>query len=701
MQTRFPLLVSIALVLCSSPGLAELTIYGENSLHLQTYNNTGDSSASPYSHEGSQAYDRLNLQIENDISRYESMSLGLDSLWNESQYVGDDNGPLLERIHFSWEKGDAEIPLRLDAGDVYVGFSSLTANTSLKGAQLELQPDLKAIKGNSSIQVFAGFQQSDWMRFNANESLGSGASWLMDFGKQGALGLNVVYNQQQDSTGVIADRDQIISSLAWLKPINALNHRMKWEGELAWLKGDHNTNQGINDHGVLLDLKAKHEKMPLDWQLKFEEYGNDFQPAWGAVSSNIRRQQFRGGWRFPTQHRLRWRWEQTRTALESNDPTDTETVGFTLSGLLMDKISSSLNVYTSDASSISKSTNKTTDSVRLRLNRRLSDTLSLNGNLSWRATDDLTSSDSDSIARSAGIGVTINTDLGNWQTRFTPGLDINDSRGSAPVEEIAPKLGLAMTKGPHNLRLNWRDSNREGRSSNTNDLDQVNIDLGYNYRHKAHWFGLNINRFERSPEAADSTQAWKLGMVWGYNFDYQPSRKQNRTTNQQQILATTLTDLIDFGINTNQAQTIQQLNNSTFPFVRTGSRIAVEYGLFPELTFDQRIVLSYQADHLEAAQLSINFDNDIVSESAFRDVRTVLIKHYGLPSNVLEKGDFGTSGFELQRLSGDFIRHYEWQTPNGVLRFGIPYQATENARMVLEYRDNFPVLTEPRWGLNP
>lgn len=58
----------------------------------------------------------------------------LSLLANTSDYRSDERGGVLERATLFWEKGDAGLPFRLEAGDFYAAQSPRTLQRGLKGA---------------------------------------------------------------------------------------------------------------------------------------------------------------------------------------------------------------------------------------------------------------------------------------------------------------------------------------------------------------------------------------------------------------------------------------------------------------------------------------------------------------------------------------------------------------------------------------
>ena len=97
----------------------------------------------------------------------------------------------------------------------------------------------------------------------------------------------------------------------------------------------------------------------------------------------------------------------------------------------------------------------------------------------------------------------------------------------------------------------------------------------------------------------------------------------------------------------------------------------------------QRLVLVHRKETLVASALVIEFDNLNSAESTaqlFERVRKQLVDRYGNPDAFLEEGQFGPN-LASDLDGGRFIRTMQWQTPSGVIRFGVPRRFDGQVRM--------------------
>ncbi|MBN8531273.1 MAG: hypothetical protein J0L97_05370, partial [Alphaproteobacteria bacterium] len=154
-------------------------IYGNNTARYEAYDIGGDPSASPYPHRGSHMYDEFDVNFARQFSPYRRLRGQIFGLVNGSDYRQIDDGLVPERLNIQFENGESSIPYRVEAGDFFANLSYRTMQRSLKGAQVELQPDFGNPQRRHSILFFSGAQQPYWRHFDASEDYHNGASWLI------------------------------------------------------------------------------------------------------------------------------------------------------------------------------------------------------------------------------------------------------------------------------------------------------------------------------------------------------------------------------------------------------------------------------------------------------------------------------------------------------------------------------------------
>jgi len=127
-----------------------------------------------------------------------------------------------------------------------------------------------------------------------------------------------------------------------------------------------------------------------------------------------------------------------------------------------------------------------------------------------------------------------------------------------------------------------------------------------------------------------------------------------------------------------------------------------DYRMLDEIDQRQRVAIQELGGDLERAGLVIDFD-DVGSVNSvaqtFERVRQALIRRFGAPSSVFNRGDFrATLADDVQ--ADQFIRLSEWRTPEGVIRFGIPRRLDRLVRMEVQIARSFPDPTQTRWSFD-
>jgi hypothetical protein len=127
-----------------------------------------------------------------------------------------------------------------------------------------------------------------------------------------------------------------------------------------------------------------------------------------------------------------------------------------------------------------------------------------------------------------------------------------------------------------------------------------------------------------------------------------------------------------------------------------------DYRMLDDIDQRQRVAIQTLGGDIERSGLVIDFDDvGSVSTAAqtFERVRQALIRRFGAPSSVFNRGDFRpTLADDVQ--SDQFIRLSEWRTPEGVIRFGIPRRLDRLVRMEVQIARSFPDATQSRWSFD-
>jgi hypothetical protein len=123
--------------------------------------------------------------------------------------------------------------------------------------------------------------------------------------------------------------------------------------------------------------------------------------------------------------------------------------------------------------------------------------------------------------------------------------------------------------------------------------------------------------------------------------------------------------------------------------------------VFEEITQRQRLGIRTLAGDIERAALVIEFEDVGAPESmarTFERVREALVRRYGTPASVFNRGEFRPTIVEDIQAE-QFIRLTEWRMPEGTLRFGIPRRLDRRVRMEVQLARSFPEPTQTRWSI--
>jgi len=237
----------------------------------------------------------------------------------------------------------------------------------------------------------------------------------------------------------------------------------------------------------------------------------------------------------------------------------------------------------------------------------------------------------------------------------------------------------------------------------TTDVLTHTMTADYRYTRNQHLLGVEFNYFGRHPDPGLNTDAWNVGVYWTYTFDRPAVRARAAGPGVLPTAAgITALDLRNIAPGLVLGDTTTALGAlGVTGATEQGGALVYESQLLREIPQRQRLVLVHSADQIDTAALLIEFDNlgsvDTVQQT-FERVRKALIDRYGPPAAVFEEGEFGPNlvrDINAQR----FIRITEWQTAQGVLRFGIPRRYDGRIRMELQHRPVFPALRDTLWGL--
>ncbi|PIR00327.1 MAG: hypothetical protein COV66_07540 [Nitrospinae bacterium CG11_big_fil_rev_8_21_14_0_20_45_15] len=695
--------------------LPEWSFSGQNTLKMEEYVRNGKKSGSPYPFVGFQLSNDYNLNAKRKISPYEDVEIQAFGVINDSEYRSTENGMVLERGKIQWQKGDANIPLKMEVGDFFGQQTSRTLQRSLKGIQLELQPEFNVEGQEHSIQFFSGVSKGAYRDLEKNVELFSGASWLMQDKQYGSFTFTTVHNYKENTLARNIERNQVVSSLAWGRKFQLYNlFQFEAEGELAKSFSDAGTNGTgrEDDKGIFGQINGKMMNLPLTYRIRYEYYGDDFRPGGATISSDQETKEAHLGWRFDNGMQVRTRLQRFTTNVESSNTTDTDVWGLNVNGPLWDRgdlgaITGQVDFFTQGVETRrGLSTNNQTQNINASLNVPVVRdvtfrpgmvlTFAKNQNTNVSTANRQFSSAVDYSFTTAGLNGTVSPSL-TYQR--------NASGAGTLDENVNPSLSLFLANQVHSLRMSYNAQvqNAFGSTSAIDSTTQQSS-LNYVYTWKQHQFGLEANQFSRDPRPGLDSDAYRVGLSWTFNFD-RLAKAAVQTTDMAVAPRETGSGplrMIDLppGGSLKEAQAILQAKGFRSPVERAGLFI-YEGRFLNSIERRQRLGLLTTGNRIDQSVLVIDFqavgDVDSVSQT-FERVRKIMNQRYGSPNFFIEEGNF-SNNLSNDLTSGSFKRIVEWTTPYGRLRFGIPRRTDGLIRIEIQHAKTFPPVANSNWSI--
>ncbi len=693
--------------------LPDWDINGSNTLRAEVYNSTGDISASPYPEDGAQEYDEFHLNLGWRVNPWHRWRIDLDGLLNDSFYRSDQKGLVPERMQVSLERGDVGMPFRAEAGDTFGFFSYRLLQRSLKGVQFEFQPRVAAAGRRSSLQFLVGSNQRSWKHLQFNDDLTEGVSWVLEDAAWGRLALNAVGNYRaRDTVAGLPGRRQWVESLAAELPFDTSNWGGTVEGEFAYFAGDHNptaSNNGLDreDTGVYLQLRGRSKGSPFGYRLRFERYGQDFQPAGAVVTPDRRSYEAHGDYRPGWGASLRGRAQLFHDAVESGDPLKTITYGLNYSGRLLGswdpRLSGGIDAYWQDRSDRNDISDTITRSITVSLSRPLGGGWTGDLGLNWVSNQNHTRGGRTTVARNLNLGIAHALDFHGWHGTIRPAVAFIHNTGPGGFDQYAPALALTLARGRQRVDANLNLARQLAGTTGGIDTDSGAFALRYGYRISSRDdITADLDLFAREAKPGRGSEAYRVGVAWRHSFS-RPHRMPPDTSQVVTGTATTVADLLTAihpgsDLSRDRAMVEQALG----PARRIGPLLVYEGRLLDSIDLRQRFVLLSERGGVQGTALLIDFESvgdvDTV-EQRFERVREILLRRYGPPDADYSRGEFGSSlAAELQ--SRRFIRAMEWRLPGGLLRFGIPRRLDGVVRMEAQFASSFTTPYDGDWSIS-
>lgn len=713
-------------------------IYGSETFRFDGYNAYGDRTSSPYPFTGIQTYDNLNLGFERTFTPYNRVSGQVSGLlYNDSKYRSPFQGVVPERLDIKQENGAFFIPYRVKAGDFFAFQSYRTIMRSLKGVQVEFQPNLGGGTRNS-IVLFSGGGSPAWRSFQLKDDWSNGASWLIQHPVYGRISANLVFNHKKanQAAGLQSSR-QYVYSLAyekhgvWSTRWSWLAQRLTVEGEAGRFVGNRanvtGAGSGRNRHGNGYFAQISGSPIALaalGYRVRFEAYDQDYRPNGGNIQPDRRSEEGHLSWRFASGLTVRTRVQNFRTAWKTSNPSDTLVYGVNLSGPVAG-LSMSLDAFRQRIRNRDQTTNVVARSVNASLSKGISRNVSARTGFFYSNTHDRTdpttgvhitrqlSADMDFRVGEFGFAGTVSPGFLMWRL---------DTQGGMTNWNFNPTLNINASRGPHTFSLSF-SARDQGRPQNDLGVTTRTAGLNYSYRQKRYTVGVEGDWYARNPDNATlrRTDAWRLGMFLTINFD-KPARAgpasvpEERASQTETPALTTPASAVAAPSST--ARFALDITNIKPGMSEADVRkivAAAEFGkpvdqagylvwfarIMRDIDQRQRLAVDVVDGTVSRVALVIDF-NDVGNaadvQQIFERVRQQVLEQYGQPDTFFDQGNFGPNlGVDL--AASHFIRVMEWKRKSGTLRFGIPRRLDGKVRMELQFARSFPPLNHTLWSI--
>ncbi|MEO8143048.1 MAG: hypothetical protein ABI654_02435 [Betaproteobacteria bacterium] len=709
-----------ALLLVLLPALAQAQDaawdwHGQTYLRIEQYDVRGDRSASPYPFTGGHETLGISFDGERRVNPFDYSRFSFSGTQSDSRYYAAKDGFYPERINFTQQSGTAGLPYQVQAGDYFGTFSLRTLQTSLRGGYLELQPQSGSQDRRHSFVLLSGAAGQSYRQFQVRDNWFNGASYVFEDRSLGRYALNWVNNfRQGDPIAGTLGRSQSVWSAAADVPFSLGLQSLRFETEVARFSGDHDgtagaaSGQGRTGAGFFSELASRGttELAPLNWRVRFERYGQDFRPAGGAVSADRISREGYAGWRFGSGLNLRGRLQMYRDGWDSGNLTRTDTGGLTLTGpmfaALLPDWTGNLDTYLQTIRNQATPVDTHIFSVRADASRTLPGGITLRLGAGYLDNDPRATPAGGSITRDVLATLSHAVRIGDWRGSVSYGGTLRQINGSSAAgRQILPLGSVSLAQGAHSVLASLSYAHLNQRDPLQTDTRNTSIAFAYRYDLPQDKLGVELNTNYRNAIPGSYTEAWRLMFSWTHLFEKQPLAQLGRAPLGAAPGSGAL-DLRELA----PGRPLQLLEKRLETLgLRSPTRPApnlrvYDTRLLEEIDQRQRLAVETLGGDIDRAGLVIDFDDvgsvNSVSQT-FERVRQSLVRRYGAPASVFNRGEFRAQLVE-DVATDQFIRLTEWRTPEGTIRFGIPRRLDRVLRMEVQIARSFPDPTQTRWS---
>ncbi|SEO89597.1 hypothetical protein [Aquisalimonas asiatica] len=507
---------------------------GDTTARMEYYDISGDRELGTYAEDGLQAYQDLNLGLTRGGDGEPLWDIDFSGVVSGSDYRTDAHGARVEYLRLHHENATSPVPYRVDLGDQQAYFSRLSLDRDVRGARVEMQPELG--RAEHSLVWLSGGYRRDW--YEADETRQPhlvepegdyhGASWLVTDPLLGDWSLNVVHHDEVAFTG--EEHRHLVTSLAGGWGLEVLRQDLDAQAELARLEGhawsgvEDDSVRAVDDRGwrASLDGEDRLLPLPLDYSLRYERYGADFQPAGTEVVGDSRALAAAAGLQLTERATLSGRLNRYRDDAATANPIRIDEHGMEVAvpfGIGPVHTNHRVDVLHRERADRVGGIDQLTRRATWDLELPVTDSQETRMNLYWLNLDDRAGGRFARTERRASLAHSAGFRVGDLDVSAAPGVAYRTREGYLEQHTVHPTLSLAAAGALHELgvSLGYRTLERPGLT--TPDVDEYQLSMDWRYRMNRHQFGLEYEHQLVEPhEQEEHLDLWRAGAFWRYDF---------------------------------------------------------------------------------------------------------------------------------------------------------------------------------------
>ena len=692
-------------------------ITGALTTRWDSYAVSGDAEVAPYSKTGTQYYSDLAAGFARRISSYEKISAQITAAINESAYRGNERGGIVQRLKAEWEKGDAAIPFRAEAGDIFAFQSLRTLQRGLRGAQVEWQPETSWGK-RQSVLLTGGTTAASYRKSDTPNDRFASVGWLIEETPLGTFNLSNTWGNRRGDANAVG-YSQSVTSLGFLQTFNQSWQRVSIQGERALFRGSNDAQgqgQGeVHDQASSLSLDGRVINLPLNYLMRWERYGQGYRPSGAAAPADTDQTTLQASWRFITGQNWVVRFLQARDGWDSNREIRTRTAQTTFSGPMIDRVYLNLDFASQHRdgkpTALEQPTRDRIDNGRAEFTYSFPDSFWGGSNIRTgfsgrRAASEV--ANTVSYSRDLFLLAGVPFELGGFRGMVSPGVTWRDQTDTTGTQKsFSPTLLLSASRDQHSFTVS-RATTRLMLTDAITDASGKQTAFSYSYNARQFRLTIDGEHIDRVSPFDQRASARRIGFSITIPFDRPPGGNAAGGNDAGIAAGAGVFAGTSFNLRALAPGTeLASLDALTAQFRMAGFSTQGNYRVsesqvFNQVTLRQRVVVRTVNDRVEVVAIVIDTDPGASSADVQRQYERIqesMLRAYGSPSVNSEQGSFSPQ-LVNDLNSGVFRRVMEWRTDSGMLRLGIPRRLDGQLRFEIQLAPQFNSSVEVnRWSL--